>query len=116
MVGRAVDLIHVVGQHETARDYLFDRIVLVDTLKDATALWEQQPCSTFDGPILVTRAGEVLDAAGVITGGQASATIAVSIACCRKRSTSGLSIWNTSLPSNMAAVRRVTELNDRFIE
>ena len=44
VVGRAVDLIHVEGQREAARDYLFDRIVLVDTLKDATALWEQQPC------------------------------------------------------------------------
>ena len=74
VVGRAVDLIHVEGQREAARDYLFDRIVFVDTLKDATALWEQQPCAAPDGPILVTRAGEVLDAAGVITGGQASAT------------------------------------------
>jgi len=37
-------------------------------------LWEQQPCAAPDGPVLVTRAGEVLDAAGVITGGQAGAT------------------------------------------
>ncbi len=74
VVGRAVDLIHVVGQHETARDYLFDRIVLVDTLKDATALWEQQSFSAPDGPIFVTSAGEILDAAGVITGGQAGAS------------------------------------------
>ncbi|HMF86241.1 MAG TPA: hypothetical protein VK598_07805, partial [Nitrospiraceae bacterium] len=34
----------------------------------------QQSCTAPDGPIFVTRAGEVLDAAGVITGGQASAT------------------------------------------
>ena len=74
VVGRAVDLIHVVGQRETARDYLFDRIVLVDTLKDATALWEQQPFSAPDGPIFVTRTGEIMDAAGVITGGQTGAT------------------------------------------
>ncbi len=74
VVGRAVDLIHVESQREAARDYLFDRIVLVETLKDATALWELQPCSAPDGPIFVTRAGEVLDAAGVITGGQAGAT------------------------------------------
>jgi len=74
VVGRAVDLIHVVGQRETARDYFFDRIVLVDTLKDATALWEQQPFSGPDGPIFVTRAGEIMDAAGVITGGQTGAT------------------------------------------
>ena len=74
VVGRAVDLIHVDGQRETARDYLFDRIVFVDTLQDATALWEQQVSSDPEGPVIVTRAGEVLDAAGVITGGQAGAT------------------------------------------
>ena len=74
VVGRAVDLIPVQGEREAARDYLFDRIVFVDTLTDATRLWEQQECSAPDGPILVTRAGEVLDAAGVIIGGQASAT------------------------------------------
>ena len=73
VVGRAVDLIQVEGRRETARDYLFDRMVFVDTLEDATVLWEQQPCAAPDGPILVTRAGEVLDAAGVVTGGQASA-------------------------------------------
>ena len=74
VVGRAVDLIHVDGQREAARNYFFDRIVFADTLKDATALWEQQPFSAPGGPIFVTRAGEVLDAAGVITGGQAGAT------------------------------------------
>ena len=70
MVGRAVDVIQVEGHRETARDYLFDRMVFVETLKDATALWEQQPCAAPDGPILVTRAGEILDAAGVVTGGR----------------------------------------------
>ncbi|NWF74477.1 MAG: chromosome segregation protein SMC [Nitrospirae bacterium] len=74
MVGRAIDLIKVEGQRETARDYLFDRVVFVETLKDAMVLWEQQPSAAPDGPILVTRAGEVLDAAGVISGGQAGAT------------------------------------------
>ena len=74
VVGRAIDLIRVEGQREAARDYLFDRVVFVETLKDATVLWEQQPSAAPDGPILVTRAGEVLDAAGVISGGQAGAT------------------------------------------
>ena len=74
VVGRAVDVIQVEGGRETTRDYLFDRIVFVDALKDATVLWEQQPCAAPDGPILVTRAGEILDAAGVVTGGQTSTT------------------------------------------
>jgi chromosome segregation protein len=73
VVGRAVDMIQVEGGRETARDYLFDRMVFVDTLNDAVILWEQQPYAAPDGPILVTRAGEILDAAGVVTGGQSSA-------------------------------------------
>jgi len=74
VVGCAVDLIQVEGGREAARDYLFDRMVFVDTLKDATTLWEHQPYAAPDGPVLVTRAGEILDAAGVVTGGQTSAT------------------------------------------
>ncbi len=74
VVGRAVDMIQVEEGREAARDYFFDRMVFVDTLKDATTLWEQQPYAAPDGPILVTRAGEILDAAGVVTGGQTSAT------------------------------------------
>lgn len=74
VVGRAVDLIPVQGEREAARDYLFDRIVFIETLTDAIALWGQQPCAAPDGPIFVTRAGEMLDAAGVMTGGQVSAT------------------------------------------
>jgi chromosome segregation protein len=74
VVGCAVDMIQVEGGREAARDYFFDRMVFVNTLKDATVLWEQQSIAAPDGPILVTRAGEILDAAGVIIGGQASAT------------------------------------------
>src|SRR4029077_16830680 len=33
-----------------------------------------QPFSATDGPIFVTRAGEIMDAAGVISGGQTGAT------------------------------------------
>ncbi|OGW49019.1 MAG: chromosome segregation protein SMC, partial [Nitrospirae bacterium RBG_19FT_COMBO_58_9] len=74
VVGRAVDLIPVQDEREAARNYLFDRIVFVDTLQDATALWSQLSHGAPDGPVLVTRAGEILDAAGAITGGQVSAT------------------------------------------
>ena len=74
VVGRAVGMFPVQGERESTRDYLFDRIVFVDTLENAMALWEQQPCATPEGPILVTRAGEIVDTAGVVTGGQASAT------------------------------------------
>ncbi len=74
VIGRAVDLIAVQGEREAARDYLFDRIVFVETLTEAMTLWAQQAYAAPDGPVLVTRAGEVLDAAGVMTGGQVSET------------------------------------------
>ncbi|MDH4187381.1 MAG: AAA family ATPase, partial [Nitrospira sp.] len=74
VVGRATDLIPVQDERVAARDYLFDRVVFVETLADAMALWAEQAYTAPDGPVLVTRAGEVLDAAGVLTGGQVSTT------------------------------------------
>jgi chromosome segregation protein len=74
VVGRAVDVIQVERQREEARNYLFDRVVFVNSLETATRLWEQHSWSAPEGPVLVTRTGEILDAAGVMTGGQLSAT------------------------------------------
>jgi chromosome segregation protein len=69
IIGRAVDLIRVDEARSAARDYLFGRVVFVETLSDAIRLWEQSAAGT-DGPLFVSRNGELLDAAGVITGGQ----------------------------------------------
>lgn len=74
VVGRAVDLIGAEHRREEARNYLFDGVVFVDSLETATRLWEDYAWSAPDGPVLVTSAGEILDAAGVMTGGQVSAT------------------------------------------
>lgn len=74
VVGRAVDLIRVDRHREVARNYLFDGVVFVDSLEIAMRLWEQHSWSAPDGPVLVTRAGEILDAAGVMMGGQVSVT------------------------------------------
>lgn len=74
IIGRAVDVIQVKGHQESVRDYLFDRVVFVESLQDATALWERGAWSAPRGPILVTRSGEIMDAAGVIIGGQVSAS------------------------------------------
>ncbi|MBM4125749.1 MAG: chromosome segregation protein SMC [Nitrospira sp.] len=71
VVGRAVDLIHTGAERAAARDSLFDRVVFVESLDDAVRLWEQQAWSGQQGPILVTRSGEIMDASGVISGGQA---------------------------------------------
>src|SRR5689334_23808 len=74
VIGRAVDLIEVEECRSATRDYLFDGVVFMETLSEAISLWEQQAWSAPDGPTFVTRAGEVLDAAGIVTGGQVSST------------------------------------------
>jgi chromosome segregation protein len=74
VIGRAVDLIEVEECRSATRDYLFDGVVFIETLSEAISLWEQQAWSAPDGPTFVTRAGEVLDAAGIVTGGQVSST------------------------------------------
>jgi chromosome segregation protein len=74
IIGRAIDLIEVNGPRSAARDYLFDGVVFIETLQDAMALWEQHLWGDIQGPTFVTRAGEILDAAGLVTGGQAGAT------------------------------------------
>lgn len=71
VLGRAVDLIHTDAERVSARDSLFDRVVFVESLDHAVGLWEQRLWSGQQGPILVTRAGEIMDASGVISGGQA---------------------------------------------
>lgn len=71
VLGRAVDLIHTDVDRTAARDSLFDRVVFVESLDEAVRLWEQQAWSGQQGPILVTRSGEIMNASGVISGGQA---------------------------------------------
>lgn len=70
VLGRAVELIHTDAARVAARDCLFDRVVIVESLDHAIQLWEQRLWNAPDGPTLVTLAGEVLDASGVVTGGQ----------------------------------------------
>ena len=70
IVGRAVDLIQTDEARTAARDCLFDRVVIVESLEQAIRVWERQSWSAPEGPVLVTLAGEVLDASGVVTGGQ----------------------------------------------
>lgn len=70
IVGRAVDLIAVEGHGVSARDYLFDAVVFVETLEDAVRLWHRAIELTLGSPTFVTKTGDILEAAGVITGGQ----------------------------------------------
>lgn len=73
VVGRAVDLIRAEGASAPTMQYLFDGIVIVESLAVALQLWEQHQWPAPAGPTYVTLSGETLDAAGVMTGGGTSA-------------------------------------------
>ena len=74
VVGLAVDLVQTDAPRTAARDALFDRVVIVRSLDQAMQLWEQHAWSAPNGPILVTLDGEVVDASGIVTGGQVQGT------------------------------------------
>ncbi|HEX5544338.1 MAG TPA: hypothetical protein VFX10_02510, partial [Nitrospira sp.] len=74
VVGLAVDLVQTDAARTAARDVLFDRVVIVRSLDQAMQLWERHAWSAPNGPILVTLDGEVVDASGIVTGGQVQGT------------------------------------------
>ncbi|MBM4125244.1 MAG: hypothetical protein FJ246_09895, partial [Nitrospira sp.] len=69
VLGRAVDLVRAAEDSPEVLSCLLETVVVVQSLEVAVALWEQALWSAPDGPTLVTLDGELLDAAGVITGG-----------------------------------------------
>ncbi|MEO0250221.1 MAG: hypothetical protein ABIN58_12005, partial [candidate division WOR-3 bacterium] len=73
VVGRAIDLIQTTQPSDellAVRNSLFERVVFVESLEQAVRLWERATWSGHDGPILVTMAGEIVDASGMMIGGQ----------------------------------------------
>ena len=74
VVGRAVDLIQTDADRTAARDALFDRVVIIRSLDQALQLWERYEWSAPHGPIFSTLDGEVVDASGIVTGGQVKST------------------------------------------
>ncbi len=69
--GRAIDLVQAGAEAQEVLASLFERVVIVSSLEVAVEQWERGLWSAPDGPTLVTIDGEVMDAAGVITGGTA---------------------------------------------
>lgn len=69
--GLAKDLLRTTGESGAALSCLFDSVVIVESLDVAVSLWEQGRWSAPDGPTLVTLEGDVLDPAGILTGGLA---------------------------------------------
>ena len=74
VVGQALDLVQAPDASRAVLTYLFEGVVIVETLEVAVRLWERGLWSAPTGPTLVTLAGDVLDAAGVMTGGAIGAS------------------------------------------
>lgn len=69
VLGLASDLVKAAVPSRDLCAMLFDGIVVVESLAQAVRLWEDGHWMAPDGPTFVTLDGEVLDAAGVMTGG-----------------------------------------------
>lgn len=69
VLGLAADLVKSATRSRDVCATLFDGVVVVESLERAVALWEGGQWTAPDGPTFVTLDGEVLDAAGVMTGG-----------------------------------------------
>jgi chromosome segregation protein len=74
VLGRGIDLLRTDTESQDVLACLFEGVVIVNSLEVALEQWGRGMWSAPDGPILVTIDGEVLDAAGVITGGTAGST------------------------------------------
>lgn len=68
VIGRAAELVSAPDEHRAIVDYLLGSTLLVSDLATAIELWTHHQ----DAWTYVTLAGEVLDAAGVLTGGSAN--------------------------------------------
>ena len=72
--GRAIELVNAGAESRDVLTCVFAGVVIVNSLEVAVEQWERGLWSAPDGPTLVTIDGEVMDAAGVITGGTAGTT------------------------------------------
>ncbi len=70
VLGWALDVIPAGEGAESALRCLFENVLLVESLDVALRVWEQGLDTAGHDVRIVTLAGEVLDAAGVLTGGQ----------------------------------------------
>ncbi|MSQ77701.1 MAG: hypothetical protein EXR97_04530 [Nitrospiraceae bacterium] len=69
VLGLAADLAKAAAHSHDVCATLFDGVVVVESLDHAVRLWEGGQWTAPDGPTFVTLDGDVLDAAGIMTGG-----------------------------------------------
>jgi chromosome segregation protein len=125
VLGRALDLVQVAGPDESngsgasggsehSRDILralFGRVVVIESLETAIHLWEQGGWSAPAGPILVTREGEFIDAAGLVTAGSMEGSQGL---LQRRRETQQLEHQRTELLDGIRQAR--TQRDGRMLE
>jgi chromosome segregation protein len=106
VIGRALDLVQVPADSAATCACLLDGVVIVDTLETAVRVWERHRWAAPDGPVLVTLAGEIMDAAGVITGGGAGSDTGL---LQRRREVRQLAARREELVGAVEAIRRRRE-------
>lgn len=106
VLGRAMDLVRGQDEVEGVLAALFLRVVFVQDLDAVVRLWEQKVWTDAQGPTLVTLAGEVLDASGILTGGLASASAGV---LQRRREVRHLEVRREELLAAIEAARMTRE-------
>ncbi len=106
VMGRALDLVQVPADSAAICACLLDGVVIVDTLETAVRVWECHRWAAPDGPVLVTLAGEIMDAAGVIAGGGAGSDTGL---LQRRREVRQLAARREELVGAVEAIRRRRE-------
>ncbi|MBI4126534.1 MAG: chromosome segregation protein SMC [Deltaproteobacteria bacterium] len=69
IVGRLLDCVHMREEHQSIARYLFSDVVVVEDVPRALKLWSEGAAGT----TYVTLEGDVVDAAGCVTGGSSDA-------------------------------------------
>jgi chromosome segregation protein len=69
VLGLAAELVKAADHSRDVCATLFNGVVVVESLEQAVRLWENGTWTAPEGPAFVTLDGDVLDAAGVMTGG-----------------------------------------------
>lgn len=69
VLGMAADLVKGAARTEALCAMLLDGVVVMESLEHALRLWEGAAWMAPDGPTFVTLEGDLLDAAGVVSGG-----------------------------------------------
>ncbi len=106
VLGRAMDLVRGQEDLEGVLAALFLGVVFVQDLDVAIRVWEWGGWTAPQGPTLVTLAGEVLDASGILTGGMASASAGV---LQRRREVRHLEVRREELLGGIEAARVTRE-------